>query len=130
MSRKTKIILLIVALAIIVPYYAVELYQSQNDQKIDDVLAQFRKNFRTVEAFRDEDGYIDSVKTEVGKSYGKVEKKGKGQYVTMYNDMDIMVVLNPSFDTLTEKRRCELIYQYKKKLKEQVHKIKEESGYD
>ena len=130
MSRKTKITLLIIALAIIVPYYVVELYHSQHDQKINDVLEQFRKNFKTIEAFRDEDGYIASVKTEVDESYGKVWKAGKGQYVTMYNDMDIMVVLDPSFDTLTEKRRCELIYQYKKKLKEQVQKIKEECGYD
>lgn len=127
MSRKTKTILLIIALAIIVPYYIIKISQSRNDQKIDAVLEQYRKNIKTVETFRDEDGYIASVETEIDKSYGKT---GEGQYVIMNNDLDIMVTLNPSFDTLTEKRRCELIYQYSKKLEEQVRKIKEECGYD
>lgn len=127
MSKKTKIILLIVALAIIVPYYIIKINQYQADQKIDAVLEQYRKNFKTVESFRDEDGFISSVETEVNEGYGKI---GKGQYVTMYNDMDIKVTLNPSFDTLNEKRRCELIYQYNKELTEQVQKIKEECGYD
>ena len=80
MSRKTKITLLIIALAIIVPYYAVELYQSQNDQKIDDVLEQFRKNFKTIEAFRDEDGYIASVKTEVDESRARSSRVFTGAF--------------------------------------------------
>ena len=61
MSKKTKIILLIVALAIIVPYYIIKINQYQADQKIDAVLEQYRKNFKTVESFRDEDGFISSV---------------------------------------------------------------------
>lgn len=127
MSRKTKTILLTIALVIIVPFTIFKVHQYQNDKKINAVLEEYRQKFKTVEDFRDEAGYISSVETEVEDWYGKI---GEGQYVTMHNDLDIKVTLNPSFDTLPEKCRCELIYQYKKELKEQVQRIKEACGYD
>lgn len=127
MNGKTRAIIFAIALVIIVPFTIFKVHQYQNDQKIDAVLEEYRQKFKTVEAFRDEDGYISSIETEVEDWYGKI---GEGQYVTMYNDLDIEVTLHPSFDTLPEKRRCELIYQYKKELKEQVQRIKEECGYD